>query len=658
MQKRSFLIQSRAGFFGAILLIYLALCFAQRLIYTAWITSESEKFPSGFFVATFVKGPLFDLGSAAYLFFPLALLLFALPDRLRNRRTGRFFTILFSLFPLIIALNAIGFEFFFWEEFRARYNFIAVDYLVYTHEVVRNIWESYPVVWFFLGLLTIAAFLGWKLRHQVRRISAFPGKGKERLVIGLSAFALLGMSNSLNEGKMLETEAFWARELSKNTLFALFSAYNHNSIDYQQFYVSLDRLEAEKRTEEWLKESAGGKGSHDLPFDVHASGPEKQWNVIMVPIESMSARFMKRFGYEKDITPNLDRMAGEGLFFTKMYATGSRTVRGLEALMLALPPTPGQSILRRPNSDRLFNLGTVFRERGYRTQFLYGGFAFFDNMGPWFGSNGFEIIDQTDFGKVTFRNAWGACDEDLFDEVIRRADAVHAEGKKFFQVALTTSNHRPYTFPAGRIDLPHVGGGRDAAVKYTDFAIGRLVEEARSKPWFKNTLFVFVADHNASVAGGTDLPIRDYLIPAIVYNPNLVKPQVIEKLSSQIDLAPTLLGLMNFTYKSWFFGQNLLKAKAGRALIGTYQKVGLYEPGLFTILEPGRRAQLQEISPEGIVKKTTFLDPSMPIPESVLKTAAIYQVASEMFREGTTKEPVHIPAGIQKSVDRKVSLNP
>lgn len=648
---RKHLVSSRAGFLGTLVGIYLLLCFAQRLAYVAWIYSDASALPPGLALAILGKGPLFDLGSAAYLFLPLAALLALLPDSLRSRRAGRFFTIVLALVPLLVAINAIGFEFFFWEEFRARYNFIAVDYLVYTHEVVRNIWESYPVVWFFLGLFAVAAFLGWKLRHAVRRIAAFPGGVKERAVLLAGVLFLLVGSNLLSEDKMLVTEGFWARELSKNTLFALFSAYNRNSIDYSQFYVSMEKAEAERLTGQWLKESAGEKEALRLPVDVKTAGPEKRWNVIFVPIESMSARFLKHYGYDKEITPNLDRFADEGLFFSRMYATGSRTVRGLEALMLSWPPTPGQSILRRPNSDRLFTLGSVFRERGYRTQFLYGGYAFFDNMGPWFSSNGFEIFDQTSFGKVTFANAWGACDEDLFDEVIRRADEAHAAGEKFFQVALTTSNHRPYTFPAGRIDLPHVGGGRDAAVKYTDFAIGRLVELAKAKPWFKETLFVFVADHNASVAGGTDLPVRDYLIPAIVYNPLLVKPKKIDVLSSQIDLGPSLLGVMNFSYKSWFFGQNLLTAKGGRALIGTYQKVGLFEPGLFTILEPGRRAQIQDLGPEGALKKTTLLDSSAQMPESVRRTAAIYQVASELFHEGATKEA-------EKPAAEKVSRNP
>lgn len=635
MKQRFFSITSRGRLLAALIFVYALLCLAQRLIYTTWITAETGAFPQGFFLAL-LKGVVFDLGASAYLFLPLALFLTLQPAKWRDRRFGRFVMIFLSLIPLLFGLNAIGFEFFFWNEFRARYNFIAVDYLVYTHEVVRNIWESYPVVWFFAGLFTIVGFIGWKLRYLVRRIANTAGGWKERALIGGSAALLLTLSLSLNEDKWLATEPFWGRELSKNSLFALFSAYNRNSIDYRQFYVSMDKAEAEKRTAAWMKES-GGAGA-GMPVDIRSDGPEKQWNVIMVPIESMSASFMKKFGYEKNITPNLDRMADEGIFFTKMYATGSRTVRGLEALMLALPPTPGQSIVRRPESGDLFGMGSVFRDRGYHTQFLYGGYAFFDNMGPWFASNGFEIIDQTDFQKVTFANAWGACDEDLFDEVIHRADEMHARGQKFFQVALTTSNHRPYTFPAGRIDLPNKGGGRDAAVKYTDFAIGRLVEEAKKKPWYKNTLFVFVADHNASVAGGTDLPIRDYLIPAIIHNEELVKPQVISKLSSQIDLAPTVLALLGFSYKSWFYGQNLFTAKAGRALIGTYQKVGLYEPGIFTILEPGRRAQIQELNEIGIVKKTTLLDPSSVMPESVLKAAAIYQTASDIFHEGASKQ--------------------
>jgi arylsulfatase A-like enzyme len=200
---------------------------------------------------------------------------------------------------------------------------------------------------------------------------------------------------------------------------------------------------------------------------------------------------------------------------------------------------------------------------------------------------------------------------------------------------MTTSNHRPYDFPEGRIDL-HSHTGRDGAVKYTDYAIGRFVAEARKKPWFKDTLFVFMADHNASVAGGTELPIRDYLIPVIFYNPGLVKARKVDVLSSQMDVAPTLLGMLGFSYRSWFYGRDLLREPAGTALLGTYQQVALLEPGKLTILEPNRRATVQELGSRGEVKSSRRYT-APPFPDEVHRAAAIYQTASDVFSRGLSK---------------------
>ncbi len=631
---------NRTRFLLTLLSAYLGCCFLQRIILIGWIAIEGHALPSGILPA-FLKGLIFDLATSGFLFLPAALFLALAPAAWRDRRFGLGFTLLFSLAPLFLGLLSIALEFFFWEEFHARYNFIAVDYLVYTHEVVRNIWESYPVVWFFLGMGAIVAAIAWKLRARVLKIAALPGAWAERPLIAGTLALLLLLNFSLNEDAWLEADSFWGRELAKNSLYALFSAYNRNSIDYKQFYISQDSPEARRLAHEWFSEGKhAGEDPHSLARDIPGNKPEKEWNIVLVAIESMSARFLSHYGSERPITPNLDRMADEGIFFNKLYATGSRTVRGLEALMLSLPPTPGQSILRRPNSGNLFNLGSVFASRNYRRQFVYGGYAHFDNMREWFSSNGFEIVDKGEFapGGVHFATAWGACDEDLFDESLRRADEAHSRQQHFFQVLLTTSNHRPYDFPGGRIDIPS-HSGRDGAVKYTDFAIGRFLEQAKTHVWYKNTLFIFLADHNASVAGGTDIPVRDYLIPVIFYNPELVKPQVISKLSSQIDIAPTLLSLLGFPYRSWFFGQDLFTAQAGRALLGTYQKVALLEPGIMTVLEPGRKAQIQELGPEGQVKKTVLFDASKggAIPDSVKRASAIYQSASELFSEGLSK---------------------
>src|SRR5690606_5728385 len=206
-----------------------------------------------------------------------------------------------------------------------------------------------------------------------------------------------------------------------------------------------------------------------------------------------------------------------------------------------------------------------------------------------FSGNGYRVVDQSSIPEsdIHFKNAWGMADEDLYHEALRLADSDHAAGKPFLLQLMTTSNHRPYTYPDGRIDIPS-GDGREGAVKYTDYAIGQFLQQARRKPWFRQTLFVFVADHTAGSAGREDLPVANYHIPLFIYAPSIVEPREFGGLASQIDLAPTLLGLLSLDYSSTFFGRNLLRedARPGRALIGNYQHLGLFDGQDLAILSP------------------------------------------------------------------------
>ena len=313
---------------------------------------------------------------------------------------------------------------------------------------------------------------------------------------------------------------------------------------------------------------------------------------MLIVMESLSADYMTSFGNTKALTPNLDALAAQGLFFTDLYATGTRTVRGLEAVTLSVPPTPGQSIVRRPGNDNLSSLGFVFKDRGYDTKFIYGGYGYFDNMNAFFSGNGFDIVDRNTMSKeeINFANVWGVCDEDMFTRSIKEADASVAAGKNFFHLVMTTSNHRPYTYPEGRIDIP-VKSGREGGVKYADYAVGKLVKDVAAKPWAKDTIFVFIADHMAGIAGKTELGPEKYHIPMIIYAPGFVKPQRYTELASQIDMAPTLLGLMNFSYASKFYGADLLHSNTApqRSFISNYQKVGLVKQGTLTLLEPKQK---------------------------------------------------------------------
>jgi phosphoglycerol transferase MdoB-like AlkP superfamily enzyme len=289
--------------------------------------------------------------------------------------------------------------------------------------------------------------------------------------------------------------------------------------------------------------------------------------------------------------------------------------------------------VKRPNNAGLFTLGSVFNSRGYDTAFIYGGYGYFDNMNTFFGGNGYRIVDRAAVkdNDITFANAWGACDEDLFRWTIREADAQAAAGKPFHFFVMTTSNHRPYTYPDGRIDLPSKTSGRNGAVKYTDYAIGKLIRDASTKPWFKNTVFVIVADHCASVAGKTELPVQNYHIPMLIYAPGgQIAPGHVGDLMSQIDYAPTLLGLLNWSYATRFYGWDVRTATGDRrALIGNYQKLGLYEPGTLDVLKPMRDHHSYAYNPETFALSAKGKDAGERD-----ETIAYYQTASYLYKHG------------------------
>jgi phosphoglycerol transferase MdoB-like AlkP superfamily enzyme len=264
-------------------------------------------------------------------------------------------------------------------------------------------------------------------------------------------------------------------------------------------------------------------------------------------------------------------------------------------------------------------------------------------MNYFFSNNGYRVVDlprQLAAGKKTsFENAWGACDEDAFNWSLDEADKSFAAGKPFHHFIMTTSNHRPYTWPSGKID-PKLKN-REGGVAYTDFAIGAFLKAAESKPWFKNTIFVIVADHCASVAGKQELEIRKYEIPLFIWAPGLIKPQVFEPMMSQIDTAPTLLGLMNISYTSRFVGSDVLKPNyQPRAFISNYQKVAVLRPnGLLTVLKPVRQAQ-QYWADLGTGSLKVIEKDKM---DSAATDEALryYQGTDELFNHGGLLNPAH-----------------
>lgn len=563
-------------------------------------------------------------------------LLLFLP-RYRKQIRLALFSVTVFLFVLIIVQNAIS-EFFFWNEFGVKYNFIAVDYLVYTNTVIGNIMESYPVLPLFIGvgLITflVTYFIVKKSKGYLDNIPSI----KEKLTIlavfavffGISLVAIPGISKSEN------SQNVFAKELQANGIYRFYLAFQNSELDYFKFYNTLPNNAAYAE----LKEQLPGITNQSTLHITTANQQEIHKNVVLITIESLSADFMKAYGNQQNLTPFLDEITSKSLFFSNLYATGNRTVRGLEAVTLCIPPTAGESIVKRVDNKNKFSTGSVFKQKGYNVKYLYGGDAFFDNMQDFFQGNGYDIVDKKTFKpeEITFSNIWGVCDEDMAKKAIQTMNEEAKTGKPFFNHWMTVSNHRPFTYPENKIDIPADSKSREGGVKYTDYALRQFFNQAKKMPWYKNTVFVIVADHCASSSGKTELPMEKYRIPALIYAPGFVQPQNCTKLMSQIDLMPTLMGLLNFNYQSKFYGQDVFtKEYNPRAFIATYQDLGLIKDSVLTIISPVKKVKQFELVALPSTSETIQVKyEEKPIKnlrnDLISNTIAVYQTASDLLK--------------------------
>lgn len=568
------------------------------------LISGADSFGIGEIVRLFGLGLLYDSLFYLYALLPVSLYLWLMPNRAWQSR----FNAVFVHLLVFATLYALGFiavsEVLFWHEFDVRFNFISVDYLVYRQEVTDNINESYPLplILTTIGLVSSLAYaiLRSYVTAAIRTSETWRHRGAfalANLLLTLLAMQFVGQS-------LRDSERPYVRELASNGPYQFIAAFRNNELDYNAFYKTQSDADVSRR----LKNEVADSNQHFLEQQEYnikrrivSHAPERQYNIMLVMVESLSATYLERYGSGKGLTPNLDRIASQSLVFDRMYATGTRTTRGLEAVTLSIPPTPGRSIVKRIGKEsNLSSLGNVLGAREYDVRFLYGGRGYFDNMNAFFSGNGYAVVDQASAPdeEIGFENAWGMADEYLYTQAIKAADNAYEKQKPFFFHLMTTSNHRPYTYPEGRIDIPS-GTSRDGAVKYTDWAIGDFLAKARKHAWFDKTLFVFMADHTAGSAGKIDLPVKHYHIPLLIHAPGILEPETIDTIASQIDVAPTLLGMLNMDYTSTFFGRDLLKTDRheGRALIGNYQRLGYYTDSKLSILSPQQDEQ-QIIDPE------------------------------------------------------------
>ncbi|MGP1665101.1 MAG: LTA synthase family protein, partial [Rhodanobacter sp.] len=332
--------------------------------------------------------------------------------------------LLFGL--LFVAVSELTF----WDEFGTRFNFIAVDYLIYTREVIGNIEESYPIGrW--LSMLAVAAIVIVLLSRRSLRTEDDNSRfgARSLVVLGWLVMTVLSAA-SLNAGMKERMGNTYVNSLAGNGIYEFFAAFRNSTLNFHRFYRSLPDAQAYATVRKMLQTPDAtfiGDDPHDLTRAIRHAGPEQHLNVVLISVESLSADYLGVFGNNQGLTPNLDQLASQSLFFENTYANGTRTVRGLEALALSVPPTPGDSLVKQQHNEGLFSLADVFNQRGYVSEFVYGGYGYFDNMNAFFENNGYRAVDRRDIpatATIHAENVWGVADEDLYTLAMAQMDTI------------------------------------------------------------------------------------------------------------------------------------------------------------------------------------------------------------------------------------------
>lgn len=508
----------------------------------------------------FLYGLKLDTMSASFILI-IPTLFLTLTPQLFSRVMGRIVNGYVLIF-LLIGLYVENATFPFVAQYDVRPNYLFVEYLKYPQEVSSMILKEYPMQLLVALAMLIISTWGY-LRFSPLRLEAAirtPLWGRMLLLIPISILLFIGIRSSLGHRPANISDALYctnrmANEIAKNSLYSIGYAYYSYSKESDKLVGSYGDIGLNEAYERVAKHLNIPKGN-ELPFarlePTHFPS-QKPKNLVIFIQESMGSQFVGFSGGDAAITPNMEKLSHEGLAFTNLFSNGTRSIRGLSAMTSGWLPLAGEEVVKRNKSQSdFFTIASLLKPLGYKSSFIYGGEGHFDNMRSWYMGNGFdEVIEQKDFKNPGFASTWGVSDEDLVVKANEKFKSYAANKEKFVSVMFSSSNHSPFELPERKIEFipgePHKSVKN--AVKYADFAIGRLFELAKKESYYKDTVFVVVADHNVRVYGDDIVPVNMFHIPALIIADGL-KPQKFDRLSTQPDVLATALDLIgvNLTY--------------------------------------------------------------------------------------------------------------
>ncbi len=494
----------------------------------------------------------------------------------------------------------------FFAQYDVRPNYLFVEYLEYPKEVFSMLFADYlPEFTVALIMIVAAVFFYFKVTGD-RFLQLFDLPYWKRAIwfIPLALLLLLGIRSSLGHRPANISDAMYStnrivNEITKNTPYSIaYAIYANKKYGQGQLldkYGKMEVSEALERMKKRLHIQSESVSSPLSRLERSHFASDRPKNLVIFLQESMGAQFVEAVGGEAGITPELNRLSGEGLLFKDLYSNGTRSIRGIAGVVSGNFSVPGKGVLKRNKSQHdFFTLASLLEPLGYKTLFLYGGESRFDNMKGWFLGNGFdEIIDEPKFKNPQFVGTWGVCDEEVAMRANEEFKKLHAADQKFAALIFSTSNHSPFDFPEGKFELVEGVETKSVknAIKYADHAIGAFIEAARQEAYYDDTVFVIVADHNVRVYGDDVVPVNMFHIPGLILSKGLT-PQVYDNIATQPDVLATALDLMGLDLTYPIMGHSIFSdSKQNLSLMQFNSTYALRVDNTVAVLREGMPAQ-------------------------------------------------------------------
>lgn len=532
---------------------------------------------------SFLMGLRFDMVISSYiLFLPfLFLSVHTLFSDVGRRTLNIVFLYLFVLFSLAFIVCAADIPYF--SQFFSRFSYSAFDWFDTPDFVFKMIFQE-PRYWAYTILfITLNLSFYFLMRRIFNRVILL--KCNKQLFLSIPQYIVclgvifLGIRGRLEEkspikvGTAYFSNNSFLNQLGLNPNFTLIRSCLDSKKD--KVVNFMDNEVAVKTLQAYIGVAEPSPFHPLLKKEPCLNENIQKHNVVIIIMEGMSAYYLKKHGNTENLVPFLDSISNTGYYFENCYTAGIHTHNGIFSTLFSYPALAGQHSMKESNMKQYDGIASTLKENNYSTIYFTTHDGQFDNVEGFLKNNQFEtVISKKNYPRKKVKTTLGVPDDFMFEFSIPTLNELHNKGKPFLSVFMTASNHGPYYQPEYFQSKNPVLKKR--MIEYSDWSIKKFITLAQSEPWFDNTIFVFIADHGAPIRSTYDISLDYVYTPLIFFAPSIItENKTFNKLAGQIDVFPSIMGLLNMEFDNSTMGINLFRDSRPYIFFNSHDKYGV-----------------------------------------------------------------------------------